>query len=389
MMVLAGVQLHAQTNDVLPPIVRNLEGDVRPIAIRSDNAQVQKLVLRAFDVHGAYSIAEEERADFVFSFTPAGANSVTLEILSGKPLQSLYKNVVQGADLADAALRAADLAVAKTSGLRGIFAGKLVFVGQRGGATELYMGGLLFDNVTQLTRDNAQCVRPSLSPDGSTILYTSYYRNGFPDIYSIDVASGRREVFLSFNGVNTGATFSPDGRTVAMILSGTGNAELYTINSQRKDMRRLTTNKSLESDPSWSPDGRQIVFASDMPGKPQIYVMSASGGNMRRLPTNISNFCSEPAWNPVDEDLIAFTISQGSSFEVALYNMVTGESRTISQGAGDAVEPTWTRDGRHLVYTERTPNRRRLVLLDTLSGHKAYLNSAEWGDASQADYVYP
>jgi len=91
----------------------------------------------------------------------------------------------------------------------------------------------------------------------------------------------------------------------------------------------------------------------------------------------------------VDEDLIAFTISQGSSFEVALYNMVTGESRTISQGAGDAVEPTWTRDGRHLVYTERTPNRRRLVLLDTLSGHKAYLNSAEWGDASQADYVYP
>jgi TolB protein len=128
---------------------------------------------------------------------------------------------------------------------------------------------------------------------------------------------------------------------------------------------------------------------SDSPGKPQLFVINANGGNMERLPTHISNFCTEPSWSHTEPNLIAFTIAQGGSFEVAVYNMATGESRTVSQGAGDAVEPVWTRDGRHLIYTERTPNRRRLVLLDTKTGHKGYLHAAEWGDSSQADYVYP
>jgi len=388
LVLFASVSLMAQS-DILPPVVRNLEGDVRPVAIQSTDANVQSLVAKAFDVHGAYSLASEDKADFVFRITPEGDKAVSLEILSGKPQQSLFKALVSGSSLSDAALRAADLAVTKTSGLKGIFAGRIAFVGQRNGATELYEGGLLFNEVRQLTHDNTRCVRPSLSPDGTKILYTSYYRNGFPDIYNIDLASGKRDVFLSFNGVNTGAAFSPDGRSVAVILSGTGNAELYTISSAAKDMNRLTNNKALESDPAWSPDGKRIVLASDTPGKPQLYIISSSGGQMNRLATNISNYCAEPAWNPVDDGIIAFTISQGGSFEVAIYNMDTGESRTVSQGAGDAVEPAWTRDGRHLIYTERTPNRRRLVLLDTKTSHKSYLNSADWGDASEADYVYP
>lgn len=386
--LLTAATAHSQS-DILPPVVRNITGEVRPVCIESSDASVHNLLSRAFTLHGAYSLTSAEKADFVFRVTPVDANSVNLEILSGVPAQSLFKSAVRGKNQSDAALRAADLAVTKTSGLKGIFAGRIAFVGQRGGATELYEGGLLFGEMRQLTSDNARCVRPSFSPDGGRLLYTSYYRNGFPDIYSIDLGSGKRDVFLSFNGVNTGATFSPDGSRVAMILSGTGNAELYTISSSGKDMVRLTKNKSIESDPSWSPDGKKLVLVSDSPGKPQLFVINANGGNMERLPTQISNFCTEPSWSHADPNLIAFTIAQGGSFEVAVYNMATGESRTVSQGAGDAVEPVWTRDGRHLIYTERTPNRRRLVLLDTKTGHKGYLHAAEWGDSSQADYVYP
>ena len=385
MAMLAGVSLLAQS-DILPPVVRNLDSDVHPVIVQSSDSAIQNLLTKAFDLHGAYSVSASDKANFTFRVSPEGPDSVTLEILSGSPLQSLFKASVRGSSQTDAALRAADLAVTKTSGLKGIFSGKIAFVGQRNGATELYMGGLLFNEVRQLTQDNARCVRPTISPDGSRILYTSYYRNGFPDIYSIDLASGKRDVFLSFNGVNTGASFSPDGSSVAMILSGTGNAELYTISSVGKDMKRLTKNKSIESDPSWAPDGSRLVFVSDLPGKPQLFLMSANGGNMDRLPTNISNYCAEPSWNKVNGNLIAFTISQGGSFEVAVYDMSTGESRTVSQGVGDAVEPVWTSDGRHLIYTERTPNRRRLVLLDTKTGHKGYLHGADWGDASQADF---
>jgi TolB protein len=387
----SSVQLATAQSDVLPPVVRNLTGEVTPVAVVSSNERVQALVSKAFSIHGAYVLAAQGKSDFTFSIEPTGANSVSLEILSGSPAQSLYKQQVSGKSLNDAALRAADLAVAKTSGLKGFFAGRIAFVGRRGSSTDLYEGDLFFQEVRQLTHDKVQCVRPCFSPDGKTILYTSYFRNGFPDIYKIDLASGKRDVFLSFNGVNTGPTYSPNGAQVAMILSGTGNSELYTIGSDCKNMVRLTKNKSLESDPSWSPDGKTIVLASDnsATGKPQLYIIPAVGGTMKRLPTNISSYCAEPAWNPVEPNIIAFTIAQAGAFEVAIYNISTSESHTVSQGAGDAVEPAWTRDGRHLIYTERNPNHRRLVLLDTKTGRKSYLGSNEWGDASQAGYVYP
>jgi TolB protein len=386
----AGSSLSAAQPDTLAPIVRNISGDVIPIAVRSSDAAIQSLLTAAYTLHGAYVLTPAEKADYVFSVEGAGDNAVTLEILSGNPAQSLFKKVVQGKSRRAAVLAAADLAVAKTvKGLDGFFSGRIAFVGQKGGATELYTSDLFFEGMSQLTRDNAQCVRPSFSPDGRTILYTSYYRNGFPDIYRIDLASGKRDVFLSFNGVNTGAVFSPDGSRVAMILSGTGNAELYTITPDCRDMVRLTRNKTIESDPSFSPDGKSLVFASDAPGKPQLFTIATSGGSPRRLHTNISGYCAEPVWNPVDANLIAFTMMQGNSFAIALFNIATSECRVVSDGFADAIEPTWTSDGRHLIYTERTPNHRRLVVLDTKTGHKAYLGSAAWGEASQASFVNP
>jgi TolB protein len=252
--LLTAATAHSQS-DILPPVVRNITGEVRPVCIESPDASVHNLLSRAFTLHGAYSLTSAEKADFVFLVTPVDANSVNLEILSGVPAQSLFKSAVRGKNQSDAALRAADLAVSKTSGLKGIFAGRIAFVGQRGGATELYEGGLLFGEMRQLTSDNARCVRPSFSPDGGRLLYTSYYRNGFPDIYSIELGSGKRDVFLSFNG-KYGCLLQPRRQPRGHDPFGHRQCRAYTISSSGKDMVRLTKNKSIESDPSWSPDGK-------------------------------------------------------------------------------------------------------------------------------------
>ncbi len=386
--LLAPLALHAQ-GDILPPIERGLESGQRAIAVESSDASVRSLVTRAFDAHGAYRTASADRASFTFRIDPVGERAAKLTISSGNPRQVQFTQEVQGRNKVDAILRAADLAVTKTSGLPGIFAGQIAFISERTGHSELYVGNLFFTETRQLTNDKANCTKPALSPDGRTVLYTSYYKNGFPDIYRINLSGGQREPFLSFKGVNTGATYSPDGTRVAVILSGSGNAELYTVSAGAREMKRLTTNKSLEANPSWSPDGRRIVLTSDQLGKPQLFEISAAGGAMKRLPTNISGYCAEPSWNPRHDNLIAFTIAQAGEFEVALFDSKTGESRVLTRGAGDAVEPVWLRDGRHLLYTERTPDYRRLVLLDTETGHRSYLHDRSWGDSATADYVYP
>ena len=89
-----------------------------------------------------------------------------------------------------------------------------------------------------------------------------------------------------------------------------GNPEIYVMDADGKNQRRLTNNDFPDTDPSWSPDGKRITFVSErnknIAGKrPQIYVMDADGKNQHRLS---NEFFAEwhPSWS-LDGKRIAFT----------------------------------------------------------------------------------
>lgn len=376
--------LSAQQTIELGDINRNANSRVKQIAVASSDQNILKLMQKAFSVHGAYDLSQNGTPAFTIRIQPVDSTKVRLEIESGRPAKLLFSEVLSGKDWREASLSAIDLSVTKTSGLPGIFSSRMAFISDRTGNTEVYVSDLLMLGVHQVTKDRTHSVRPSISPDSRTILYTSYFKNGFPDIYKVNLASGQREVFASFKGTNTGATYNSMGTAVAMILSGTGNSELYLSDTKGRNMQRLTRTKGLEADPTWAPDGQRLAFTSDNAGKPQLYEIRRDGTNMKRIPTNISGYCAEPDWNPIKGNLIAFTIAQAGQFEVAVWDYSTGTSRVVSNGTGDAIEPTWAADGRHLIYTERTSTYQRLVLLDTETGHKGYLHEKAWGNASQA-----
>jgi len=341
---------------------------------------------RLFDLHGGFQRVTSG-ADFTLQFAPADGTGVALTILSGG--RTLWQNAFHGASQRDALYAAADAAVQRTLGSPGFFQSRIAFISTRTGQTEVYLTDILFEAPRQLTSDRALCLSPALSPDGRVLLYSSYHATGFPDIYRIDIATGQRTVFAGYRGTNVGATFSPDGQQVALIMSGSGNAEVFVSNAQGRQLRRLTQTASLEADPAWSPDGRRIAFTSDQMGGPQIFVMDAQGRSMSRLRTDISRNCSEPHWNPVEPDLLAFTAAVSGSFQIALFSFKEGRSRFISQGPGDAVHPVWLRDGRHLVYTERTPRTSRLMILDSVSGRRFPLSPPAFNKAREAAVVYP
>ena len=379
--------VHGQIIDA-PDVFGTMGEGKLAIAVESSDSTVANLARRAFGVHGGYTVTATANASFVLKIEPAGGNAALLTISSGRPLQEQLRRTVSGSDQQDAVLRACDLAVEATLRIKGFFAGKLAFVGKQRGVSELYTSDLFFNRVHPLTRDRSLLTGPKWSADGRRILYTTYHNTGFPDIYAINLATGRKEPIAAFKGANTGGAFNPDGRRIAMALSGSGNSEIYVADSQGKQLKRLTNNRSLETSPSWSPDGRRLVFTSDAPGKPQIYEISVDGGPMRRLPTNVSTYCSEPAWNPVHDNLIAFTAAVSGGFQIALYDSSKRSSKVLTSVTDAAVEPTWTNDGRHLVFTQRTRGRTRLMLLDSETGKVSPLHHPNFGDAASASFVY-
>ena len=361
--------------------------DTIGISITSSSAELQNLALTAFATHGRYRVVAGS-GGYGLHFAAAGPTAVTVSITKGSAGTPVATETVSGANLRQALLKAADVAVVRTSGLHGYFAGKLAFVTDRGGQQTIMTCDLFFGEVQSHPVQGKEIIGPRWSPDGGRILFTSY-RTGFPDIYLLDVRTHQLNIFASFKGTNSGAHFSRDGNHVAMILSGEGNPEVYIATAQGRQIKRLTHNESVEASPCFSPDGSRLVFTSDAAGKPQLYLMSSSGGAMSRIVTGVSNYCAEPDWSAADPKKIVFTAGVGHGYQVAVYDFGTNSAKIVSNAPMDAVEPVWLADGRHVLCTFRNSTTRMLYIVDTESGRKTRLSPTSLGNAWGASYLAP
>ena len=233
----------------------------------------------------------------------------------------------------------------------GIFTSKLTFATTSRRSRTSYIYVMDYDGygVYKVSRTGRQNVLPSWSPGGA-VTYTSYlWKN--PDLYMVS-GGGRAKRISKRAGLNTGAAWSPSGKSLALTLSKDGNAELYLISATGGILRRLTNNSAIDTSPSWSPDGRQIAFVSNRGGSPQIYVMGAGGGGARRL-TFQGTYNQQPDWNPRREKpLVAFTgRDEAGSYDIFTVNVQNGQLKRLTQGQGSNKSPTWAPNGRILAFT--------------------------------------
>lgn len=370
-------------------ITKASEERIYRISFAASNARDTALLRKCFDAHGAYREVGTDASEFHLEVNRTSDQEVWCIFRSVRPQRVVKRYGATGSNSRDSLFRAVDNFVQLTSGLRGFFASKLLFIGQRGGeAQEVYSSDLFFGEVKQRTSDKSQAVSPRWHPNGRHIIYTSYYRSGFPDIFIIDSSTSKRVPFATYKGTNSGARYSPDGRFVAMALSATDNVELYLAKTQGKGLKRITRNDSIESSPTWKRDGSELVFTSDALGRPQLFRMSSSGGNMTRIMTNISRYCAEPDWNHVDPNKIVFTAGFREGFQIVLWDYRKNRSEILTRGRRDSIEAVWLRDGRHVVFTRRTGGRKQLMILDSITKQERPLNSTRFGNVSQADVVY-
>lgn len=276
---------------------------------------------------------------------------------------------------------ASDEILLRTTGRKGMAAAPILLVGKRGNATDIYLCDADGQRLRNLTGEGALCLSPTWLPDRAGFLYTSFSRR-FGAVYQASFqpnGSLRRTSLAAFPGLNNGGIVSPDGRLAAIVLSFTGNVELYVMNLATKKLTRLTrTPHANEASPDWSPDGRTIAYVSDEGRTPQVYLLSMGAKHGRRLIHGLQESVS-PDWSP--DGRLAFCGKSGGVYGIYVCG-TDGRHALVSPADGANYEdPSWAPDGRHIVASRAVRGgRRSLVLLDSMGDPPVNLTpyDGEW-----------
>ena len=256
-------------------------------------------------------------------------------------------------------------------GLRGVARTKLAFISDRNrerlvgtvekrDVKEVWIADYDGANQRRITVGRHLNLNPSWSPDGRALAYTVH--NPGPDIIVSRIYEGLRQQPTT-TGNNYLPIYSPDGTRIAFASTRHGNSEIYVMNVDGSNVRRLTNNPAIDVTPTWSPSGNQIAFTSDRTGRLAIYVMNADGTDVRRITPTSEQEADRPTWSPNPFNEIAYTARTGSWYDIKVYDFATGQTRQVTDGQGSNESPAFSPTGRHLAFTSNRTGTNQIFVI--------------------------
>ncbi|MGQ0816148.1 MAG: amidohydrolase family protein, partial [Gemmatimonadota bacterium] len=224
-----------------------------------------------------------------------------------------------------------------------------------------------------------------VSPDGRTIAFDL-----LGDIYTMPITGGRATRIASGPAFEMQPRFSPDGRRIAYISDRDGGFNIWTMNPDGSGTKQVSkeTARPVNS-PAWTPDGQYIyarkLFVKERSlGGGEIWMYHVSGAEGLQVveKNGWQKDLGEPALSPDGKYLYySKDLTPGQVFQYdkdpypGIYGILrrdleTGRERTLTRGAGGAITPRVSPDGKTLAFIRRVGLKSVLHLRDLATGRE-------------------
>jgi Tol biopolymer transport system component len=248
--------------------------------------------------------------------------------------------------------------------------GRILFMGTRDGNADLYVVSRESRRARAVVSSPGHDCGPAAIDASPALVFSSMRLDGSSDpgghfqLYKMDPRSGKVRRLTTTPGHNFGASWSPDGKHIAFSSTRNGSlgapnwpvssGSIFVMNADGSHAKQITDAASSETHnfPAWSPDGKWIAFQSTSktePLRPSIHVVRPNGEG-RHIVQYDGMY---PTWSP-DSKRIAFNSARaGRVNEQDLYVMDADGSdarRLTKPGDGAEFMPSWSSDGKQLVY---------------------------------------
>ena len=241
---------------------------------------------------------------------------------------------------------------------------RIVFVSERRGTPEIFLVEGLDGRPFQLTR-NLFASSPSISPDGTEIVFISYPPTHAANILKLNIAKRRIEQ-LTHNAKQDiryrSLDWSPDGREILFIMV-TGPLEdprtdLCVMDIKGRHIRHILQPDppTRISDPSWAPDSNRILYYQDTRDSSGIFIIDDNGNNVVRVPHDQRRPAFLPTWS-LKRNQIGYIDAVGTRhvprnpLQIYMMDLVEESVTALTSGGNEENIPlAWHPDGQKILF---------------------------------------
>ena len=209
----------------------------------------------------------------------------------------------------------------------------------------------------RLTSDPGDCC-PTWSPDGRQIAFIRYADRTFSIIVVPALGGTEHRAYRGPAPMGTGLAWSPNGKFLAFPEASAidpPRSWISLLSFSDYSTRPLTSppGASRDSEPAFSPDGSQVAFVrSTVAGvSNDVFVVSTTGGEARRLTFDHRPVIGPPTWT-ADGREIVFSSTRGGPDSLWRIWASGGVPRPVAGPIGQAGWPSIPRTGNQLVYEQ-------------------------------------